>query len=155
MIRSVNGVVRRCAVLALAAWWGVSLTFAPLLHRHAAEPNSGDSCGLTCLGPVHSCPFDHSSGVGSFHVGHEGEHQTRTPADICYPGWSSAVPGDESVDAANCPVCHFLTQGQDRAPAAVCQHREALTAWARLPDVVRCFSPTRHSHYSRGPPACV
>lgn len=155
MIRCVNGVGRRCAVLALAAWWGVSLTFAPLLHRHAAEPGSGDLCGPICLGPVHSSPSDHSSGVGPFHAGHNGEHATHTPADAGYPGWVSAFPNHGSLDASHCPVCHFLTQGQDRAPSAVYQHREALTAWTVFPVAVRGFSSPRHSRYSRGPPISV
>ncbi|MGQ9606826.1 MAG: hypothetical protein ACUVTW_11530 [Thermogutta sp.] len=138
-------------MLALAAWWGVSLTFAPLLHRHAAEPGS-DFCGPICLGPSDVAPSGNSSLIGPNHPRQGGVHPTRALTDVGHPGWSSAVSGHDSLHAAHCPVCHFLTQGQDRALAAVYQHREVLTAWTVFPDAVRNFSSAPHSHYSRGPP---
>lgn len=138
-------------MLALAAWWGVSLTFAPLLHRHPAEPG-GDFCGPICLEPSDVAPSVNSSGVGPFPAGHDGVHATHTPADAGYPGWVSAFPNHGSLDDAHCPVCHFLTQGHDRTPPAVYQHREVLIAWTVFPDAVRDFSSPWHSHYSRGPP---
>ncbi|NMC18817.1 MAG: hypothetical protein GYA33_00200 [Thermogutta sp.] len=156
-----NGAWKRRAVLALAAWWGVSLTIAPLWHRHAPEPIGG-CCGPICLGPADSAPASAPYRVGVGHARPEGRHlpvQTADagyPADAGRPSWSSTPPGRGFSDASHCPVCHFLTQGQDRGPAVYALHQFDLQwEWAALAERLPRISSFRLSHYSRGPPTCV
>ncbi|WP_460184838.1 hypothetical protein [Thermopirellula anaerolimosa] len=152
MVRLANRMWKRYAVLALAGWWGVSLTFAPLLHRHAAEP-SDNSCGPICLGePIASSSFDPCHDVPA-DARHTGRGAISASADDGPPRWASAPAGHHALDAAHCLVCHFLTQGQDRAPKGYHVPRAAWIVWTQFPDTVPRVSSPRHSHRSRGPPA--
>lgn len=152
MIRCVNGAGKRLAVLALAAWWGVSLTFAPLLHRHTAEPLGGECGGPICRGLPDSSPSSSACHVAFAHAKRSGRLMSAGTSDAKGPGSYSGVSSRGHFDTAHCPVCHFLTQGQDRAPAGCWVHREALIGWTLVLDDAPGVPSLRLSHYGRGPP---